>query len=142
MVYSVSRKGAQYAVVDSDNNFIDDETGKKAEMQAKADRLNAEQEEQAQNDTNSVNDSDSSNTGINSTGENEEQTEQVNSDSGLEQTSEDDTRARAPFVAKDKATDQGVKDESIKQEAAKGNANRTQASKRFVLVKGKGWLYQ
>lgn len=100
-------------------------------MQAKADRLNAEQEEQAQNETNSVDDSDSSNTGNNSTGENEEQTEQVSTDKGLEETNKDDTRA--PFVAEDQDINDTVKPESIKQEAAKGNTNSTQASKRVYV---------
>lgn len=126
MTYSVSRKGNSYAVIDENGNFIDDETGKKADMEKKANELNS----------------------VISSGSDGVNTETVNAtgtteDNGITDKELEDLRARARFVSDTGETtgntNQAANTPSTKQVKATDNTNGGSAAKGFVLT-ANGWL--
>lgn len=140
MTYSIKHKAAgRYGLVNENNEWYEESEGKdflgtKEEAQAKAEELNHVQNDFIANSNittgNALNGDEQPVLLHNQEGEDKE---------GLEETNEDDTRARARFTAEDQNINSESENEETEQSVKTVDDDTVKISKGFILTT-KGWL--
>lgn len=140
MTFTAKHKASgRYGVVNEKDEWLADFLGTKEEAQAKAEELNKDAQ------VNPVVATDNASDVGHSSADKPEETEQdkeqkaEESDKGLDETDEDATHARAPFVSEDQNDSSASTIKNTEQEAPTASSKAAKANKRFVLTQ-QGWI--
>lgn len=140
MTFTAKHKASgRYGVVNEKDEWLEDFLGTKEEAQAKADELNKNAQVNSVVATDSASDVDNSGADKPEEAEQNQEQKAEESDKGLDETEEEATHARAPFVSEDQSDDSAVVTKNTEQEAQTASGKAAKGNKRFVLTK-QGWI--
>lgn len=140
MTFTAKHKASgRYGVVDDNDEWLADFLGTKEEAQAKAEELNKNAQVDSVVATDNASDVGHSGDDKPEQAEQDKEQKAEESDKGLDETNEEATHARAPFVSEDQSDDSAVVTKNTEQEAQTVSGKATKGNKRFVLT-NKGWI--
>lgn len=140
MTFTAKHKASgRYGVVDEKDKWLEDFLGTKEEAQTKAEELNKNAQVNPVVANDNADDVDNSGDDKSEQAEQDKEQKAEKSDKGLDETDEDATHARAPFVSESQSNDSAVVTKDVEQKAQTASNQATKANKRFVLTKD-GWI--